>query len=224
MNLKKCWGKHLLIIIFSTFLSGEVYSKTSLESILSGQKISKPSIKRIHELVAKNPKDSIRVLLNVAKNKQFPDRSRWLSLILVGKTMGKRSIPLMVKYLKHRNWMLRSAAVKSLKSLRSKTPTEGYRALLKDSSYVIRQQALDAIATLKIYDLKLDVLKMIGDSSNYIKTPNGKTASQVVKKVIETLATLKVREAIPLLKKLKSSNISINVRKDIDKAIKNIRI
>ena len=70
-------------------------------------------------------------------------------LLLIGKTMGKKSIPMMLKYLDHPHWILRSAALKSLQSLKADQPHRKYKKLLKDKSYVIREQALDIISTLK---------------------------------------------------------------------------
>ena len=138
--------------------------------------------------------------------------------------MGRKSVPLLAKYLEHPNWMLRSAAIKSLKSLKVSDKNELYRKLLKDKSYIIREQALDVISTLKIKSLKYDVLEMFGDRTNYIKTSNGLKASEVLKKVIKTLVALDTKESISLLRRLKKSQLASNIHNQIDLAIKQISL
>ncbi len=223
MNLKKCLGNLLFITtIFYQFIFNELYANSSLEEILKREKLSTSDVKIVQKILADKPGESIRSFLSVIRDNDFPDRSRWLSLVLVGKTMGTKSSDLMVKYLSHPNWMIRSAAVKSLKSLKIVYPIKEYRELLSDRSYVIREQALDTISVLKIYGLKMDVLKMLGDSSNYINTKSGMKPSEVVKKIISTLSSLKVKEAIPALRKLQSSSMGAGIRGDINQAIKKI--
>ena len=147
-----------------------------------------------------------------------------VELLLIGKTMGRKSTPMMVKYLEHPHWILRSAALKSLQSLKVSYPKKQYRKLLTDKSYVIREQALEIISTLKVKELENDVLKMLGDQSNYIKTKKGIVASEVIKKVLITLSSLGMRESIPLLKKLKSSKAGKSISIQIDEAIKKIAL
>lgn len=223
MNLKKCLGNLLFItIIFCQLIYNESHASSNLEEILKREKLSSSDVKTVQKILADKPGESIRSFLSVIKNNEFPDRSRWLSLVLVGKTMGTKSSDLMVKYLSHPNWMIRSAAIKSLKSLKIVYPIKEYRQLLTDRSYVIREQVLDTISILKISGMKMDVLKMLGDSSNYINTKSGIKPSEVVKKIISTLSSLKVKEAIPALRKLQSSSMGKGIRDDINQAIKNI--
>ena len=191
---------------------------------MKNENLSNSDIIRVRGFLNENPKTSLKKFLTIIKSKSYPDRSRWLSLIMVGKAMGKKSAPLMLKYLEHPNWMIRSAAVKSLKSLKVKANIIEYKKLLSDRSYVIRTQALDLIATLNLRVLKLDVLKMLGDQTNYIKTKNGNRPSEVVKKVISTLGILKVKESVPLLMRLQKSSIGSAILGDIDNAIKQISL
>ena len=170
MNLKKCLAS-LSFVLLGNFLVFD--ANAGLEDILKNEKLSNNDVQLVKGILSKDPKNTIKSFLSVIKNNEFPDRSRWLSVLLVGQSMGKKSSPLMVRYLEHPNWMIRSAAIKSLKSLRVSSPISAYQALLKDKSYVIRQQVLDTISTLEIKSMKFDVLKMLGDSSNYIKTKNG---------------------------------------------------
>ena len=222
MNLKKC-------LVRITLLCFCVYSFDSsaiikLESILQRDKLSSQDLEAVRKALRDNPKDSLRTFMSVISNKEFPDRSRWLSLILISKTMGRKSVPLLAKYLEHPNWMLRSAAIKSLKSLKVSDKNDLYRKLLKDKSYIIREQALDVISTLKIKSLKYDVLEMFGDKTNYIKTTNGLKASEVLKKVIKTLVALDTKESISLLRRLKKSQLASNIHNQIDLAIKQISL
>ena len=222
MNLKKCLASLALVVSFC--ISNNVYSKTSLESILKNQNLSNSDVISVKKIVDTNPKESIRKFLDILKDEDYPDRSRWLSLLLIGKTMGKKSVPMMIKYLGHPHWILRSAALKSLKSLKVTHPTSEIKKLLSDNSYVIREQALDMIQTLKIASLKNDVLQMLGDKTNYIKTKKGIVASEVIKKAIITLVALKSKESIPLLNKLKETDAGKNISPQISDAIKKISI
>ena len=221
MNLKKCSVK---LICLYALISFEAFGSGSIEKILKNDNLKNSDIKSVKLIVNQSPKDSIKKFFKILKDDKYPDRSRWLSLLLIGKTMGKKSTSMMIKYLEHPHWILRSAALKSLQSLKVGYPKEKYRKLLTDKSYVIREQALEIISTLKLKDLENDVLKMLGDKSNYIKTKKGMVASEVIKKVLLTLSTLGMQESIPLLRKLRNSKAGKSIKPQIDEAINKISI
>lgn len=219
MNLKKCW---VSLLFFNLIFFSNGFANTNVENILKNEKLTNGDLKVVKGMLTAQPRETLKLFLSIVKDEKFPDRSRWLSLLLVGKAMGKKSVPLMVKYLSHPNWMIRSAAIKSLKSLKISNPINEYRKLLTDKSYVIREQALETISALKINSLGLDVLQMLGDQTNYISTKTGHIPSEVVKKIISTLADLGVKESIPLLKKLKNSKTYSGIQTEIDVALKTI--
>lgn len=216
MNLKKCLvSSSLLFFIFQE----PVLSSVGIEKMLKNERLTKQEMGLIKKDIKINAKSSIRSLLKVVKSDEYPDRSRWLSLVLIGKTMGKRSVPLMKKYLKHDHWMIRSAAVKSLTSLKERKLGDEYKNLLKDKSFVIRQQVLETISSLRIKHLEKDVLRMLGDRTNYISTKEGVVPSEVVKKAVKVLAILDYKDSLPLLRKLVKSPLSIGLKKDLTQAI-----
>jgi len=220
MNLKKCLAKYLFFY-FLTFLPVAV-ANNNIEVILKNEKLSNSDLNAVKGILSKNPKETLKSFLSIVKDEKYPDRSRWLSLILIGRAMGKKSAPLMIKYLSHPHWMIRSAAIKSLKSLKVAKPVLEYKKLLTDKSYILREQALETISALKIKSLGLDVLKMLGDQTNYISTKKGRRPSEVVKKVISTLSILKVKESIPMLKKIREKKTYSTLSTHIDEALKKI--
>ena len=216
MNLKKCLASFLILFIFSV---SQTFASSSLEGMLKSEKLSNNDLGKIKSFLNDNPKNTIKSFLAIIKDDNYPDRSRWLSLVLISKSMGKKSIPLLKKYLTHPKWIIRSAAVKSLKSLGISDLDKEYKNLLKDSSYVIREQVLDTISTFKIKNLGNDVLKMLGDKTNYIKTKKGMVPSEVIKKIISTLVKLEKKEAIPVLAKISKSEVGKSIKPELQLAL-----
>ena len=90
MSLKKCLASSLLFIflVYSFNCSAGI----KLEVILKNEKLSNKDLEAVRKALGDKPKDSLRIFMSIINNKDFPDRSRWLSLILISKTMGKKSI------------------------------------------------------------------------------------------------------------------------------------
>lgn len=129
-------------------------------SDLSGEKIS---IKKVLRLRGK----AVPLLINTIKNPDSSDRQLWVSTISLGKVAGKKASKFLVRLLEHPNWVLRLASLKTLLALKEKRYTQKYVRALKDSSLLVRKQALENIKRLRLKQHATKVWAMIFDKSNY---------------------------------------------------------
>ncbi|MDO9181999.1 MAG: HEAT repeat domain-containing protein [Bacteriovorax sp.] len=164
---------------------------------------------QIAELKAETLKQggqSVEALIEVMKNGKYPDKNRWVATFLLGQIMGDKSAPFLAKFLKHPNWVMRMASLKTMLALKQKEYGSHYAMLLSDDSFIVRAQALDNIRTLKIANSAPQVWAMLYDKKNYyLPTMNGKELkakrSNIIKSVILTVGDLKFQQAkIPLIK------------------------
>ncbi len=174
---------------------------------------------KLHELkqaTLKMAQKSVPVLVTVLKSREFSDESRWLAMFMLGRTIGRKSAPYISKYTDHPNWMLRVAAYKTLVALDQKQLKNVFGKGLKDSSMLVKLEALDSIAKLKIKELAPLVWKMVYDESNYIVSAGKRKRTDVVKRAIRTLGELEYRESQrPLLKMIKNRNFD-DMFEDLD--------
>src|SRR5690606_4380601 len=132
------------------------------------QHYSKAGMERLKEATLNAKFDAVPVLTQVMKDSSFPDKNRWIATSLLGRIMGVKSADYISKFSEHPNWMMRLASLKTLLSL-NQTQYKGiYAKALKDSSLIVRYQALENIAIMKIDDLAPHVWAMLYDKSNYV--------------------------------------------------------
>ncbi len=154
----------------------------------------------------KNGGQSVEALIEVMKNGKYPDKNRWVATFLLGQIMGDKSAPFLAKFLKHPNWVMRMASLKTMLALKQKNYGAHYAMLLSDDSFIVRSQALENIRALKIEKSAPQVWAMLYDKKNYYQpTLNGKVfktkRSNLIKSVITTIGDLKFAEArAPLIK------------------------
>lgn len=150
--------------------------------------------------------ESVEALIEVMKNGKYPDKNRWVATFLLGQIMGEKSAPFLAKFLRHPNWVLRMASLKTLLALKQQDYGSHYAMLLSDDSFIVRSQALENIRSLKIKKSAPQVWAMLYDKKNYYQpTLNGKELktkrSNIIKSVILTVGELQFAEAKePLLK------------------------
>ncbi len=167
---------------------------------------TKKEVKLLKAKVLNSKGKAIPALIEVMKNKIYPDQNRWLATFLLGRTMGKKSSAFIAKFLSHPHWVLRMASLKTLLALRAKKFGTGFAHLLKDKSFIVRTQALENIRQLKLRELSPQVWQMLYDKSNYYNSNQAskKTAQKnttLVKNVILAIGDLHFMKAKgPLLK------------------------
>jgi HEAT repeat protein len=159
----------------------------------------------------KHAGESVEALIEVMKNGKYPDKNRWVATFLLGQIMGDKSAPFLVKFLKHPNWVLRMASLKTLLALKQSNYGHEYATLLTDNSFIVRTQALDNIRTLHATNYAPQVWAMLYDKKNYYQpTMNGKALkskrSNIIKSVINTVGELKFEKAKdPLIKMIQKA-------------------
>jgi HEAT repeat protein len=143
---------------------------------------------------------AVRSLIVIMKDPTAPDRSRWVVTFLIGKIMGKKSGNFLVKYLYHPHWVLRLASLKTLYSLKENRFIDAYIDKLKDSSFIVRVQALEVVSKLQISQAAPQVWSMLFDESNYVGQKGKLKRSSIIKQAIRTLGDLRYEKAkTPLL-------------------------
>ena len=227
MNLKKCLVKEssflypiIGLILFLSFISSSLSSikrnyyissfsqKKELINLLSDKRKNSNNIKKIKEISYKMGGDAVPILIKAMKSNKFPDKTRWASIFILGKIMGKKSAPLLIKYLEHPNFILRLASLKTLLQLKETNLNGKLKKVLRDKSLLVRFQALENRRSLKLKKYSNDVWKMLFEKNNYHNLKNKKLVrSQIIKKVVRVLGDLKFKKAlIPFLKIIQKDN------------------
>jgi len=194
--------KYLFLIFLISNLSANTKAP-SIEDIFKSNKLEKESISRLKKIIANNPKKNVPVLFSVMKNEKMPEQSRWLATILVGKTLGKRSIDYLAKFAVHPEVILRLASLKSLLSLEAQKKSHVFENALFDKSLLVRKQALEAVRKLKIIKAEKSLLSMLVDKKNYYLKNKKLKRSPIIKEVIQTMGELRLK---------KSKNILVSLR------------
>lgn len=163
---------------------------------------SNKDLVKLQKLTLMNKGKSVPALIQVMKNSKYPDKNRWIATFLLGKIMGKRSAPFISKFLKHPNWVMRLASLKTLLALGDRSYAGMYALALKDNSYIVRTQAIENIRKLRLSKYSANVWQMLYDKRNYY-SPKGKkkTRANIIKEVVKAVGELKFKKAEePLLK------------------------
>jgi HEAT repeat protein len=123
-------------------------------------------------------------------------KNRWVATFLIGRIMGKKSSPFLAKFLKHPNWVMRMASLKTLLALKEKGYGVAYASALKDRSFIVRKQALENIRKLELNDKGAEVWSMLYDKRNYYNPKDGqKKRTNLIREAIKTIGDLKFGKA-----------------------------
>lgn len=106
-------------------------------------------------------------LLQLAKDAKAKDTERFIALMAVTKISGAKEGPQITPFLRDKNWMVRSAALKSVEILNYQPASADALKLLKDPALVIRAQAAAAVETLNPPGAVPALLEAIYDGKNY---------------------------------------------------------
>jgi len=185
---------------------------------------SNKELKKLKKEVLGLSGKAVPALIGVMKNNKYPDKNRWMATFLLGRIVGHKSVPFIAKFTKHPNWIMRMASLKTLLALKDTRHAAVYVDILKDSSFIVRTQALENIRLLNLTDLSPNVWAMLYDKRNYYqdKKKKEKEGTNIIKKVIKVIGEFKFQEAKePLLKMIAKKKYN-NVFNEIDNSLQEI--
>lgn len=165
---------------------------------------------------------AVPVLIKVMKESKYPEQNRWQATMLLGQIMGKKSAPFIARFSDHPHWMMRVASLKALHALKQDTYQQVYSKALRDPSLIVRVQALDNIASMKIKPLAPHVWNMLYDQTNYSGDAGKRKRTSIVKSVIRTLGDLRFEKAQRPLAKLIQNPKYNDLMDDIDYSLEKI--
>ncbi|MFZ8932610.1 MAG: hypothetical protein ACO20H_13090 [Bacteriovoracaceae bacterium] len=208
----------LLFFLFSSTCYGSLLNQFKKDYTNQPQKFEQLK-KNTLELKGK----AIGTLLSVIKSSDYPDKNRWAAMFLIGRIMGSKSKPLLVKYLEHPNWVLRLSSLKTLLSLSANEYGQEYAGLLKDKSLLVRSQALDNILHFKLNKFAPHVWKMLFDSQNYYQSKTkGNVRGHIIKEVVKAVGDLKYENAKSSLLKLAVADKYSDIFPEIEYSLEKI--
>jgi len=117
---------------------------------------------------------------------------------------------------------MRVASLKALLGLRQAEYQAVYANALKDSSLIVRVQALDNISQLQIKPLAPHVWNMMYDQSNYSGDAGKRKRTSIVKSIIRTLGDLKYQKAQGAMAKLIQKPKYQDLIEDLDYSLEKI--
>lgn len=170
----------------------------------------------------KHKQKAVPVLIKVMKEGRFPEQNRWHATMLLAQVMGKKSAPFIAKFVDHPHWMMRVASLKALLGLKQDDYHAVYAKALKDPSLIVRVQALDNIAKLKITALGPEVWNMMYDQTNYTGEKGSLKRTSIVKSIIRTLGDVKYVEAGRPMAKLIQKPKYQDLIEDLDYSLEKI--
>lgn len=185
-----------LIFIFLCFSLNSFAKDLLDEKFKNFEKLNLKERENLKQEVMKSGPQYMPTLLTVLKSSVYPDKARWMATFLIGRIMGKKSTPLLVKYLEHPNWVLRMASLRSLLSLNEKKIGHLYAKALNDESFLVRGQALENIRLLNLKDYAPQVWAMLYDKKNYYDSKeSGHKRMSIIKKAVKIIGDLKFEKA-----------------------------
>ena len=137
---------------------------------------------------------AVPVLIKVMKEESHTDKKRWLAIFAMGRIMGKKSLKFISKFTRHPNWILRLAGLKTLLDMKDKTSKKHYLNALKDTSLIVRLQALENIRILGIQEYGKDVWQMIFHKHNYKGKKGQRRRTSIISKVIRAVGDLQYQD------------------------------
>lgn len=191
----------------------------SIKTILEKEKISKQQLNDIKSILKSHPKENVPILFEVMKSQKMSEQSRWLATMLVGKTLGKRSVDYLSKYAVHPEVILRLASLKSLLSLEAKDQSTVFKNALFDKSLLVRKQALEAVRKLRIDDAGPELIKMLVDKKNYFMKNKRLKRSPIIKDIITTIGALRIKRTKRLLVSMRKKAAYEDLFPSLDLAI-----
>lgn len=170
----------------------------------------------------KHRQKAVPVLIKVMKESKYPEQNRWQATMLLGQVMGKKSAPFIAKFIDHPHWMMRVASLKALLALKQDTYHAVYAKALKDSSLIVRVQALDNISQMNIHSMAPQVWNMMYDQSNYSGEVGNRKRTSIVRSIIRTIGDVRFTKAKAPLTKLIQKPKYQDLIEDLDYSLEKI--
>ena len=185
--------------------------------------LSRPQLIVLKKKTLEMGSKAVPALIEVMKNSNYPDKNKWMATFMLGKIMGKKSAAFISKFLRHPSWVMRMASLKTLLALRQTKYKSLYVDALKDKSFIVRNQALENIRTLKLSELAPHVWAMLYDKRNYYNPKTGnRKRTNIIRKVIKAVGDLKFKKAgSPMIKMIQKKKY-IDIFKELDYSLTKI--
>lgn len=187
-------------LLSSSLLASELNS--AIVELFKKDYLGKQGIKQLDQLRIKCLKLQAKVvpsLIEVMKGQEYPDRNRWLATFLLARIMGKKASAFIANFIHHPLWIMRLAGLKTLLALKEMKYGEKYAQALSDNSLFVRQQALDNIIKLKLYQFSDIIWNMLFDKKNYEQHGDRVVRMPILSKVIRAMGDLNYKKvSIPL--------------------------
>lgn len=178
--------------------------------------------RRLRVMALSLKQKSVPTLIKVMKNAQYPEKNRWQATMVLGRVMGKKSAPFIARFADHPAWMMRVASLKALSALGMGEYQALHAKALKDSSLIVRIQALDNISRLQIKPLAPHVWNMLYDQTNYTGAKGQRRRTSIVRTIIRTLGDLRYDKAKSALAKLIQRPKYQDLADDLDYSLEKI--
>ncbi len=224
--MKKLLGTLLLLALTNstwavTTSPKKISSSSELKNEFQSKSILRKDLEFLREKSLALAGQAVPVLLEVMKQPSYHLKKRWVATFLLGQIMGKKAGPLLIRYTEHPEWMMRMAALKTLRGIKFEKETSFYSKVLQDKSYLVRKEALLSIAQIKDKNLGEDVWKQIFKKDNYKKTKKGFFRTELVGLAIRTLGDIghdgHKSELKKMLDKKRYQDIHNDIRYALDK-------
>lgn len=141
---------------------------------------------------------AILPLLRIAGTGKLPDPERYIALMGAAKLGGNAMALELMPFLSDSSWMIRSAALQSLRTLADPRAGASVLPLLHDSAMVVRREAVETIARLRPPGAVAALVKTLYAEENY---QDGK-ALWIPRAALHALVSLKAQEAMTELRPL----------------------
>lgn len=205
-NSKKCSALEtallaLLCLAPLTALAAPAPAKPTLEAQLKTdfQKQRGASFEKLlKNWETRHGVQAVPSLVSIASDAKNAENLRYVALMGAAKLGGSDTAPSLTPFLKDKSWMIRSGALRALRTLKNPETGAALLPLLKDGALVVRAEAVDAIVDLKPNGAAEALVSTIEQSQNY---QNGK-AQSVPRKALVALAALQAKSVVPRLKPL----------------------
>jgi hypothetical protein len=211
-----------VMFFFPSLAKGKQLTLVEMETYFKKNQLSKIEREELKKSVLKVGPPAMTLLTKVLRENSYPDHSRWSACFFVGQLMGKKAQNYLVKFTEHPLWLLRVAALKTLLHIKADNVGPIYAKKLKDESYLVRVQALESIAYLKLDDHAKDIYQMLFDKKNYTLEKGKYKRSEIIKQALKTLGDFKYQPMAKGLVKMMKKESYKDLHSDIDSALTKI--
>lgn len=212
-----------LIILCSCILSFYSYSvSVSLEQHYSQNVQNSLEIKELQKRTMSEGTKAVPALVKVLKNKKYPEKTRWIAMMMLGKIMGKKSISYLAKFSNHSEWFMRLASLKALLALNAKSHGRLFAKMLKDKSLLVRYQALENIEKMNLKAHASSVWEMLFDETNYSGKSGKRRRTDIIRAAIKVVGKLGYKPAVKPLLKMMQDKRYLDVYKEVDFSLSQI--